>query len=346
MATIGELLAPADDGNRVKSEVKEEGEAAEVGSISKSTHFTVEFILDVLCPWCYIGLKNLNNAITAYKDRHPGAIFEIICSPFLLDPLAPRSAYDKPTYLNAPKYSLDQWAKLGEQVGINFSWKGRTGNTKDAHKLLRFALESKPTTLPSTAFAKNGQNHHRGAAHASAPAPPETPPKSASASASAPHPPEKDVPSAASDNGPLPNTPAPSGPPQPRGPALQLRVLEALFEWHHERDGDLSDRRALAAVGAAATGFGAAEIARVLESEAWGRAVDELFLDVTSPRGRRGLSVRAVPTFVVNDRYVIGGLQSIEFFVAEFERIGRVGGGGVGGGRETLGTLGPAGRRG
>ncbi|OTA90546.1 hypothetical protein M434DRAFT_77734 [Hypoxylon sp. CO27-5] len=262
MASIRDLLAPADNRNG-KLETKEKGEAARVDTISETTHFTVEFILDVLCPWCYIGLKNLNNAITAYKNRHPGTTFEVICSPFLLDPLAPRSvtnhaftAYDKPTYLNAPKYSIDQWAALGEPVGIKFSWKGRTGNTRDAHKLLRFALESTPTTAPST-----------------------------------------------------------------------LRVLEALFKWHHELDGDLSDRRALAATAAAVTGFSAEDILGVCESEEWGRAVDELFLDVTSPHGRRGLNVRAVPTFIVNDRYVIGGLQSSEFFVEEFERIGRGGGG-------------------
>ncbi|KAI0120465.1 thioredoxin-like protein [Hypoxylon sp. NC0597] len=326
MASIRDLLVPAGDGN-AKLEMKVKGEAARVDTVSETTHFTVEFILDVLCPWCYIGLKNLNNAITAYKDRHPEATFEVTCSPFLLDPLAPRSAYGKPTYLNVPKYSIDQWAALGEPVGIKFSWKGRTGNTRDAHKLLRFALESTPTTAPSTAFAKRSRNQSLNQGAAPAAAAPETAPTSPRQAD--PHP------ASASDSSP-----------QPRGPALQLRVLEALFKWHHESDGDLSDRRALTATAAAATGFSAADMLAVCESEEWGRAVDELFLDVTSPRGRRGLNIRAVPTFVVNDRYVIGGLQSRDFFMEEFERIGRGGGGGVGGGRGVRGVEGGEGSAG
>ncbi|OTA59581.1 hypothetical protein K449DRAFT_397210 [Hypoxylon sp. EC38] len=288
MASIRDLLAPADNRNG-KLETKEKGEAARVDTTLGTTDFTVEFILDVLCPWCYIGLKNLNNAITAYKDRHPGATFEVICSPFLLDPLAPRSAYDKPTYLNAPKYSIDQWAVLGETVGIKFSWKGRTGNTRDAHKLLRFALESTPTTAPSTAFAKQrSPNRNPSLNQGAASAAPEIAPTSP--------PPQTDPPPAPSTSHSNPT----------RGPALQLRVLEALFKWHHELDGDLSDRRALAATVAAVTGFSAVDLLAVCESEEWGRAVDELFLDVTSPHGRRGLNVRAVPTFIVNDRETFG----------------------------------------
>ncbi|KAI0839753.1 hypothetical protein F5Y06DRAFT_13875 [Hypoxylon sp. FL0890] len=389
MTRILDLLAPADNAKHVTSKIKEGDENADTDNVPETMHFTVEFILDVLCPWCYIGLKNLNNAITAYKDRHPGATFEITCSPFLLDPLAPRSEktaitrpypvdptletyprirnflfsllYDKPTYLNVPKYSIDQWAKLGEPVGINFSWKGRTGNTKDAHKLLRFALEETPTTLPSTAFAKHNQNLNQ-SAQAPVSVVPRLPPTSASASAAVT--PQTDTTSSSApgnnDAHPTPSSPSPSAPPsnpnpnpspQPRGPALQLHVLEALFKWHHESDGDLSDRCSLASTGAAITGYSTAELLAVFESEEWGLAIDELFLDVSSPHNRRGLNIRAVPTFVVNDRYVIGGLQSQEFFVEEFERIGRgggVGGGGGGrgaeGGRETRGTPGLAGR--
>lgn len=56
-----------------------------------SLHFTIEFILDTICPHCYIGLKNLNVAIDIYKQRYPDATFEVTCSPIVLNPDAGRS---------------------------------------------------------------------------------------------------------------------------------------------------------------------------------------------------------------------------------------------------------------
>ncbi|KAI1644188.1 thioredoxin-like protein [Daldinia loculata] len=293
MASIRDLLLPVDDKEITGAVVKKEEEATEKTDIipSETTRFLVEFILDVICPYCYIGFKNLKAAIETYRARHPEAIFEIVCTPFLLHPLAARSAYDKSDYLIARTRGPAYWVGPGEAAGINFTWAGRTGSTRDAHKLLRFALESTPTT------ARAARNR-RGA-----PAPP------------SPHTSARAPTSPSAVNG---NTPA-------RGPALQLRLLEALFRAHHESDGDISDPSFLAETASAATGFATAQIRAVLEdaSEAWGRAVSALVAEVSSPRG---LAVRAVPTLVVNDHYVIGGVQSAGFLVDEFERIWRGGG--------------------
>jgi hypothetical protein len=48
--------------------------------------FNIEVYLDTICPWCYIGKKNLDRAIDAYKSQHPDAEFEFIWKPFLLYP--------------------------------------------------------------------------------------------------------------------------------------------------------------------------------------------------------------------------------------------------------------------
>ncbi|KAI0113175.1 thioredoxin-like protein [Daldinia grandis] len=297
MASIRDLLLPVGDEDTADGVVKkEEGEedAKKTNIIPpETTRFMVEFILDLICPYCYIGLKNLKTAIETYRTRHPEAMFEIVCTPFLLDPLAARSAYNKSDYLIARIRGPAYWVGPGEAAGINFTWAGRTGSTRDAHKLLRFALEGTPTTTRSAHTTRR----------APAPSSPRTNTRPPPASPS----------SVANGNAPT------------RGAALQLRLLEALFHAHHESDGDISNPSFLAETASAATGFTRAQIRAVLEdaSEGWGRAVSALVAEVSSPRG---LAVRAVPTFVVNDHYVIGGVQSAGFLVAEFERIRRGGG--------------------
>ncbi|KAI0888038.1 thioredoxin-like protein [Annulohypoxylon maeteangense] len=288
MASIQDLLSPVVDRNSNEPEAKGQDALSKSDDVPETTHFMVEFILDVICPYCYIGLKNLTAAITTYTADHPEATFEIVCSPFMLDPLATRSAYPKATYLNIPKHSLEHWRDLGKQAGIDFTWEGRTGNTRDAHKLLRYALEAAPTTVRSTAFT----SAHR----------PQTPKQGK------PHSPA-----------PLPDTA--SGTHQ-RGPPLQLRLLCALLHAHHETDADISSRDFLSSLVPSDLDFSPS----VFTDPAWDRALDVLFADACE---RPGLAVRAVPTFIVNDRYVIGGAQSAEFLVEALGRI-RVGKGGRG----------------
>ncbi|KAI1387501.1 uncharacterized protein F4822DRAFT_284597 [Hypoxylon trugodes] len=346
MASIQELLSPTANGQKsTVPEVRGRNGSPRVDNPGETTHFTVEIILDVICPYCYVNCKNLNTAVRTYTARHPEATFMVTCSPYLLDPIAGRSAYNKSDYPTIRAHSRDYWLALGEPVGVTFKFEGRMGNTRDAHKLLRFALESEPSTTPSTAFAARISNQNQRAAPALA-----LPPRGASAS------------TGIAENGGSES--ANTSHPRTRGPTLQLRVLEALFRGHHEEGGDISDREYLIQTGVAAmagTGIGEAEIRGMLEESdspspspspnndtamedanqdqnregeneetntrprTWGRAVDTLFADITSPSGGRGLAVRAVPTLIVNDRYVIGGAQGVAFLVAEFERIRRGG---------------------
>ncbi|KAI2610096.1 uncharacterized protein GGS25DRAFT_245494 [Hypoxylon fragiforme] len=306
MTSIRDLLRPADNetstGKRAR-DADADTDAMDIGATAETTHFTIEFILDIICPYCYIALKNLDAAIEIYTARHPEATFEITCSPFLLDPIAARSAYEKSTYLNARTHSPEHWARLGEPVGINFSWEGLTGSTRDAHKLLRFALESTPTTARSTAFTSTPSRSAQGS------------PSSVSTRASkSPRPSPSPSPSF--------TTTTPPSETYRRGPALQLQLLRALLRAHHEQDGDISSRSFLTRTCASATGFSRSSITAVLASEKWGRAVDKLCAAVMS---RRDVGVRAVPTLVVNGRYIIGGAQSADFLARELERIGRGG---------------------
>ncbi|KAI5923539.1 thioredoxin-like protein [Camillea tinctor] len=286
-SSIHDLLSSSEDGSIEIDDDFREGRESRRKSGSPgsgtTTHFTIELIIDTICPHCYIGMKHLNLAIETHKARHPDATFELVCSPLVLYPASMRSAHDKvPYYLHThggQSNLFETWTRLGSSLGINFSWGGRTGNTRDSHKLLRYALERTPSTRPSTEFVSRAPRAG-------------TPPRAKSARTAQPC----------------------------RGPALQMRLLDALFKGYFEHDRDVSDRGFLAevgaAVGAGVKAFAPPDIRRVLESEDWGAAID-----VLSDEVRARLRVDAVPTVIVNGLSLYGGWQKPELFVAEFERL-------------------------
>ncbi|KAH9884097.1 hypothetical protein F4778DRAFT_575646 [Xylariomycetidae sp. FL2044] len=326
MASIKDLLSPSEQetpdgpGDRGQAAMSDSRPMAQT-----TTHFNVEFIFDTHCPHSYIGFKHLLSAIEIHKARYPGATFELTCSPFFLDPDAAKSGYSKEFYYTTRRgYHgdwLDRWDTLGAAVGINFSWKGIVGNSIDSHKMLRFALESTPTTARSTSFARQQQSSATTSFSSSSPT-----------SRNQHHHHHASFPSSHT----APTTP------QPRGPALQLRLLEALFRGFHEQDRDISDPDFLTATTASVTGFPASEVRAILgcgedgedededkdedEEDLWTRTICDLVEDVKD-RGIRG-----IPTVIVNNRYVYGGWQQAEFFVEEFGRIRNGVGVGVGGG--------------
>lgn len=46
----------------------------------------IEAVSDMLCPWCYVGKKNLDRAIEQYRETDPSAEFEVVWKPFYLSP--------------------------------------------------------------------------------------------------------------------------------------------------------------------------------------------------------------------------------------------------------------------
>lgn len=49
---------------------------------------TIQTFSDTVCPWSYIGKKNLDSAIDIYKEQHPDVDFEVTWNPFYLHPEA------------------------------------------------------------------------------------------------------------------------------------------------------------------------------------------------------------------------------------------------------------------
>lgn len=114
----------------------------------------IEFVSDVVCPWCIIGLKSLDQAL----ERIGGELgpVELTFQPFELNPDMPPEGEDIVEHLSR-KYGMDEAQVKQNQamirdraasVGFEFRMdkRSRTWNTFDAHRLLHWAHELNPAT--------------------------------------------------------------------------------------------------------------------------------------------------------------------------------------------------------
>lgn len=105
----------------------------------------IDFISDVACPWCAIGLASLEQALAALGPEAEG--IELHFQPFELNPDMPPEGADAAQYLKA-KYGLGD-AQLaasrenirarGAALGFAFGERAHVWNTFDAHRLLHWA---------------------------------------------------------------------------------------------------------------------------------------------------------------------------------------------------------------
>ncbi|MBU3605052.1 DsbA family oxidoreductase [Polynucleobacter sp. AP-Kaivos-20-H2] len=108
----------------------------------------IDFVSDIACPWCAVGLGNLNQAMEELKDK---VDFEVHFRPFELNPNMPKGGQDAIEHLTE-KYGLtvDQ-VKVNQanirskalEAGFEFHPEGRKRvyNTFDAHRLLYWAAK-------------------------------------------------------------------------------------------------------------------------------------------------------------------------------------------------------------
>ncbi len=106
----------------------------------------IDFVSDVVCPWCAIGLAALEQALARIGDGLP---VELHFQPFELHPRMPPEGEDIVEHL-ARKYgstpaqieaSQEAIRARGEALGFTFRMdlRQRTYNTFDAHRLLHWA---------------------------------------------------------------------------------------------------------------------------------------------------------------------------------------------------------------
>eukprot|EP00966_Prymnesium_polylepis_P269871 6234406-Prymnesium_polylepis.1 len=104
----------------------------------------IEFIADVVCPWCYIGLKRLESA--AQLAAAEGIAADVTYTPFILRRHLPKSGIDKLQMFSQSmgeanaraKFAQIQAAALADGLCLDFVAQ-RAGNSEDAHRLLTWA---------------------------------------------------------------------------------------------------------------------------------------------------------------------------------------------------------------
>ena len=111
-----------------------------------TTTLKIDFVSDIACPWCAVGLGALEGALARLA---PDVRAQIHFQPFELNPNMPAGGQDLGEHLSE-KYgsTLEQQSQIretirqrGEEVGFHFNreGRGRVYNTFDAHRLLYWA---------------------------------------------------------------------------------------------------------------------------------------------------------------------------------------------------------------
>jgi predicted DsbA family dithiol-disulfide isomerase len=103
---------------------------------------SIDVISDVICPWCFLGKRRLDKAISLLD----GIKVEVNWKPFFLDPTIPAKGMSRRAYLEN-KFGADRLNTLhdpliaaGKTDGVPFALDKitRTPNTMDAHRLIRW----------------------------------------------------------------------------------------------------------------------------------------------------------------------------------------------------------------
>ena len=205
----------------------------------------IDFVSDVSCPWCVIGLRSLEQALERVGDA---ATADIHFQPFELNPHLPQEGQDITEHLtqkygSTPEEQLRNREAIrarGADLGFTFDMgkRARVYNTFDAHRLLHWAeIEGR-----------------------------------------------------------------------------QRELKRALFAAYFTEGRNPSDREVLVDL-AAQAGLDAARAREILESDRYADEVRER----EQFYGRQG--IRAVPSVIVNDKYLIQGGQPVEVFERALREI-------------------------
>ncbi|MGB6758361.1 MAG: DsbA family oxidoreductase [Xanthobacteraceae bacterium] len=110
----------------------------------------IDVVSDVVCPWCYIGKRRLEEAIALTPDVN----VSINWRAYFLNPWIPREGIDRQTYLETKFGSVERYAVIAERIASAAALEGlvynsgkisRQPNTLDCHRLI---LWSRSATDP------------------------------------------------------------------------------------------------------------------------------------------------------------------------------------------------------
>ena len=105
---------------------------------------TVEVVHDLVCPWCFLGVRRLYKALR----MRPDLTIELMWRPFLLNPDMPRAGMTRADYVvrkfggeDRARRLYASIAEIGQAEGMLFRFDRirRTPSSVDAHRLARWA---------------------------------------------------------------------------------------------------------------------------------------------------------------------------------------------------------------
>ncbi len=105
---------------------------------------TIDIVSDVVCPWCYIGKRRIENALKLVPD----VPVEVNFRPFFLNPWVPREGISREDYLTTKFGSVEAYHGIAQRVVISAGEEGliyrpenvkRQPNTTDCHRLIHWA---------------------------------------------------------------------------------------------------------------------------------------------------------------------------------------------------------------
>ncbi len=105
---------------------------------------TLDIVSDVVCPWCYIGKRRVENALALVTD----VPVDVRWRPFFLNPWVPREGISREEYLTTKFGSAEAYSQIAANVveaareeGLEYRPErvSRQPNTLDCHRLIYWA---------------------------------------------------------------------------------------------------------------------------------------------------------------------------------------------------------------
>ena len=112
--------------------------------MSDKPTLSIDVVSDVVCPWCLLGMRNLQLALAEVEDMD----VTVRWRPYQLDPTIPPEGLDRKSYmlkkfgnLERIEASHDRLREIGKKVGVSYDFEAIkvAPNTLDAHRVIRWA---------------------------------------------------------------------------------------------------------------------------------------------------------------------------------------------------------------
>jgi predicted DsbA family dithiol-disulfide isomerase len=107
--------------------------------VESADPLTIDVVSDVVCPWCFIGKRRLEQAIALKPDIAVAVRYR----PYFLNPWVPREGISREEYLTTKFGSVERYKANAQRIvmaarsgGLNVDAITRQPNTIDCHRLI------------------------------------------------------------------------------------------------------------------------------------------------------------------------------------------------------------------